>query len=68
MESGDDILRELDPCPFCGGKDLEMDMEAEVHTGRVRVKCRRCCVGLEFDVRGSPTLDDLKAHWNGWCS
>lgn len=67
MEEGkmryiDEITRDLEPCPFCAGTDVEM--REDIHSGRIRVMCWGCGAEVEFKFMESHTLDTVRARWN----
>lgn len=51
-------MRELKPCPFCGGTNIEINII--VDTPQAYLKCRRC--GIEQSIY--PTKEDAIEAWN----
>jgi Lar family restriction alleviation protein len=58
-------MKQLSPCPFCGGKAKIIDCEEESNTGGRVVACKKCeaCSIVMFPLMDS--VDDMLTQaWN----
>jgi Lar family restriction alleviation protein len=51
---------DLNPCPFCGSEEVELEIETEWRTTRYRPRCWGCTAQLESCL----SAEAAKQAWN----